>query len=46
MLTRRRYLPGACLQWSSKAFEVREPCTKIYNAARAVLSAIHDIKLE
>ena len=47
MLTRRRRrrLP-ACLQWSSKAFEVREPCTKIYNAARAVLSAIHDVKLE
>ena len=39
-------LAPACLQWSSKAFEVREACTKIYNAARAVLSAIHDVKLE
>ena len=45
VLTCRRRLP-ACLQWSSKAFEVREPCTKIYNAARVMLSTIHGVKLE
>lgn len=33
------------LQWSSKAYDNREACTRIYNAARVVLSAIFNVRL-
>jgi hypothetical protein len=43
---RRNPRPPAALQWSSKAYDTKDGCARIYAAGRKVLAAIHDVRLE
>lgn len=33
-------------QWNAKVYETKAACQQVYNAARPVLAAIHDVPLE